>query len=401
MRLWREKLRLADGRPFSVLTDIHKATLESVWSAAFGSDLGSTKAQVELLFKKKSIEPSSSSDSLLEFPTVTDLPSFSSILTLTDSMKIPLNSLFLVIHHQFALNFYPSLAPALKHKNNLIKDRLKEAWKTFSCQANNDGNKHSNKVNSALDLIVQREAQVAVKDDRPAEYDTKAIQDEIFGLLVAGHETTATTLYWALKHLTARADVQSKLRSALRSAFAAAVEKCLSPSAEELAKSDIPYLEAFVAENFRCAIPSVINIRVATVDAEVLEHRIPKGTDVFFLNRGPSYLLPSLEVEESLRSKSSQQTSDKYGIWNNSDIGTFNPVRWLRSNENGNVSFEPRAGPSLPFGAGPRGCFGKLKSSGNAIETARQDEGVLKESRRAKVGFAVVEDGHLHNHLEF
>lgn len=102
-----------------------------------------------------------------------------------------------------------------------------------------------------------------------------------------------------------------------------------------------------------------IQVRVATVDTSILGHHIPKGTDVFFPICGPSFLDAPMKVNERTRSASSQEAKEKYGVWEVSDTGTFLPERWLMKDSEGNETFNPRAGPSLPFGAGIRGCFGR------------------------------------------
>jgi hypothetical protein len=65
-----------------------------------------------------------------------------------------------------------------------------------------------------------------------------------------------------------------------------------------------------------------------------------------------------IEIDESKRSKSCQESKDKNGMWDTTSIGVFMPERWLAKDENGQTYFNARAGPAQPFGAGPRGCFG-------------------------------------------
>lgn len=45
----------------------------------------------------------------------------------------------------------------------------------------------------------------------------------------------------------------------------------------------------------------------------------------------------------------------KTGAWAAGTGRLFDPERWLRSDG----TFDPNAGPSLPFSLGQRGCFGK------------------------------------------
>ena len=81
------------------------------------------------------------------------------------------------------------------------------------------------------------------------------------------------------------------------------------------------------------------------------------------MNHGPGYIESPLPVDESKRSQSSQDSKDKNGTWDVSDIGTFAPERWLIQGEGDEMEFNARAGPSQPFGGGPRGCFGRRLAS--------------------------------------
>ena len=235
----------------------------------------------------------------------------------------------------------------------MMGQRLENAWRTFS--ANTDAD---DQVKSAVDLLVQREAQMAKKEGRDVMYDTRVIRDELFGFLAAGHETTSTTICWAVKYLTEYQDVQRKLRAALRAAHKRAAEEGDLPTSHEIVNADVPYLDAFIEENHRWAtsIPAVI--RIATRDTVVLGHHIPKGTDVFMLNNGASFQSKAFEIAESRRSQTCQESKEKYGVWDNNDIGEFRPERWLVEDGKGRITFNPKAGPILAFGFGLRGCFG-------------------------------------------
>jgi len=69
-----------------------------------------------------------------------------------------------------------------------------------------------------------------------------------------------------------------------------------------------------------------------------------------------------MHIDESKRSKTSQLLSaeDRWtGNWDPLTLGDFQPERWLRTNAQGEVDFDNRAGPMQQFGAGVRGCFGR------------------------------------------
>ncbi|KAF7523134.1 hypothetical protein G7054_g11884 [Neopestalotiopsis clavispora] len=78
---------------------------------------------------------------------------------------------------------------------------------------------------------------------------------------------------------------------------------------------------------------------------------------------GPGYLEPSLPVQDDVRSPGARRTTSKSaltGAWDDEDIGAFCPERWLQMDPDTGVEvYNPQAGPSLAFGLGQRGCFGK------------------------------------------
>lgn len=127
------------------------------------------------------------------------------------------------------------------------------------------------------------------------------------------------------------------------------------PSALEISKARIPYLDATLEEIYRLAGTSSAIFRKTTTDAVVLGHVVPKDTDVCMVVFGPDFIDPSVPVDENKRSSSSQESKDKYGSWNADTIRDFSPERWLTPTG----EFNPQAGPSLLFGGGMRGCFGR------------------------------------------
>lgn len=355
--LWKERMRLARGRPINVEQDIIRNLVDVIIRVTFGYDLGAVERQMGRISNLRSIDLPPSTDEPIMFPVAEDPDAYTSVRTLVDSLHIAQNSPFPRQHLTFALRFFPSLRSAWNWKNNMIRQRLDEAWQKFSTNVDQD-----DKVKSATDLLVQREAQMAKKENRLPQYHTLAIRDELFGIFAAGHETTATTLCWAVKYLTQYQEVQSKLRAALRTTHKRAATSGDVPSAKEIVKTSVPYLDAFIEENLRCCTTVPTVIRMATRDTTVLGHHIPKGTDVLMLTNGPSYLSPAMPVDELRRSKMSQDSKDRYGGWSNDDIGQFRPERWLVEDEKGNISFNNRAGPGNPYGFGLRGCFGMFKS---------------------------------------
>jgi len=155
---------------------------------------------------------------------------------------------------------------------------------------------------------------------------------------------------------------QSRLRRELQAAHAVAVgrEKDASPTrrlptVDEILDTRVPFLDAIIEETIRCSHIVPVTAREALVDTNILGHHIPKGTHVYLLSNGPSFLLPALAVDESLRTDAARAARDIHGVWDPANVADFVPERWLRPDG----AFDPLAGPQMAFGGGPRGCFGR------------------------------------------
>ncbi|MDI1488091.1 MAG: hypothetical protein OHK93_007365 [Ramalina farinacea] len=159
-----------------------------------------------------------------------------------------------------------------------------------------------------------------------------------------------------MKYLTANQDKQSKLRAAMLELWPDANATNL-PSYQSIVSSEHPYIEASIQELIRIALTAPSWHRRTTQDVVVLGHRIPAGTDVF---GAPS--IQSLDdmddfiINPGLRSASSKPRHS--GKWSRETKGLYQPERWLDAKG----EFDAYAGPMLPFGAGPRGCFGMVDS---------------------------------------
>lgn len=129
----------------------------------------------------------------------------------------------------------------------------------------------------------------------------------------------------------------------------------------DIATSKVPYLDATVAEILRVAQTIVMTAREARVDTTVLGRPVPKGTILLLaLNLPPELQEVELSVAESDRAQTSLSGRKLHSAtWEKA--ADFQPARWLSgTGESGDaLSFDPDAGPSLPFSVGPRGCFGK------------------------------------------
>lgn len=191
-------------------------------------------------------------------------------------------------------------------------------------------------------------------------WEHQLILKQIFGFIVAGNDTTSTTLSWGIKYLADNPGAQTKLRNAIEASFATANSEGRSPTIQEITGTHIPYLDATIEETLRCAASVPVVDRQAVVDTELLGYHIPKGTVVTCLVTGPSMTSPAFEIDEARRSDSSRagKAERRDRAWDPDDMALFKPERWLVAGERGD-EFDAAAGPQLAFGLGTRQCYGK------------------------------------------
>ena len=158
---------------------------------------------------------------------------------------------------------------------------------------------------------------LAARDEEGEGLDDIALRDELMTLLVAGHETTATALTWALYWIYSRPDIYHRLMDELNSC-----------DSDPLAITRLPYLSAVCNETLRIYPVAMLTFpRRAEQPLEIMGYRIDSGT----LLMGCIYLIhhhPDIY----------QQPEE------------FNPDRFL---ENTYSPYE-----FIPFGNGARRCVG-------------------------------------------
>jgi cytochrome P450 len=157
------------------------------------------------------------------------------------------------------------------------------------------------------------------RDETGAGLTDAEINDEVLTLLIAGHETTATTLAWALLHLAATPTAQERLARELSENFP---EGVVDPS--RIGK--LPYLTAVVNETLRLTPIAVAVARRLRQAATLAGHDLPAGTVV----------APSIYV------------AHRSSAWTRPD--EFEPERFLTDSPSPFVFF--------PFGGGARRCVG-------------------------------------------
>ncbi|KAJ5553236.1 hypothetical protein N7494_002614 [Penicillium frequentans] len=162
------------------------------------------------------------------------------------------------------------------------------------------------------------------------------LENHLLTFLAAGHETTATSMTWALYALCLYPNIQQRLREEVREKLPRILNDGPAvPMTADLLDS-LPYLHAVCNEVFRVYPPAGMTRRVAVHNTSILGQFIPAGTEIVISPR-------ALNVSREL--------------WGD-DAAVFNPERWLgpnRANTGGgqtNFSF-------MTFLHGPRSCIGQ------------------------------------------
>lgn len=168
--------------------------------------------------------------------------------------------------------------------------------------------------------------------------------DQVMTLLMAGHETTAASITWAMYALCRYPEVQSRVREEALGTF-----PWLSHDSARTIEVDskdmvdrLPYLSAFWNEVLRFYPPLPRTIRMAKHDTTILNgQRIPRNTPV---------VISPWAINVSTR------------MWG-PDAKQFRPERWMAPGQAttggacGSYAF-------LSFLAGPRSCLGNAFAKG-------------------------------------
>lgn len=129
--------------------------------------------------------------------------------------------------------------------------------------------------------------------------------DQLMTFLAAGHETTASSMTWALLALCQHPEMQARLREEIR-ANLPSIEDGSKPMSAEI-MDRLPYLHAVCNEVLRVHSPVPLTRREAAKDTTILGQFVPKGTDIIL---APAAVNTSKE------------------LWGE-DALEFNPERWM------------------------------------------------------------------------
>jgi cytochrome P450 len=168
---------------------------------------------------------------------------------------------------------------------------------------------------------------MGTRDEETGEaMNDEQLRDEVMTLFLAGHETTANALTWALYLIATHPEAEERLRQEL--------DEVLGPDRGAPTIQDLPrlaYTKMVVDETLRLYPPAWITNRQAIAEDEILGHRIPAKSFVslspYVLHRHPDY-------------------------WERPD--EFDPERFSPERDTGRPRFA-----YFPFGGGPRQCIGQ------------------------------------------
>ena len=154
----------------------------------------------------------------------------------------------------------------------------------------------------------------------------RALLDEIMTLIVAGHETTASTLNWTWYLLSQHADVESRLHASIGANDSIPA----APSPADEPPEAHSCVERVLQEAMRMYPPGWLFTRRALKDDRLGGFHVPAGTDIFIC----PYLLHRHTAH-----------------WSHPD--DFDPDRFVPDAAKSRHRFA-----FLPFSAGPRYCIG-------------------------------------------
>ncbi|KAH9905604.1 cytochrome P450 [Xylariomycetidae sp. FL2044] len=351
--LWSVKAEAAKGRPFNARRDINDAALDIINAVTFGldEDMSLIKQQLDSLESTNNPEIPTTSDGAVEFAEIPVPPAVAAMQNIGDHVGEQFKAMFPAFHHHYKVWTSPTLRKSIARKDKLIYDEIEKALPRLR---SGEGT-----TLSAMDNVLQREMNAAAKAERPPNFHSPRIHDELFGYFIAGHDTSSTALSWMAKNLADYPATQTKLRNALKSAYAGALTEGRQPSATEIWKTQVPYLDAVLEESLRMDPPIPFTLRDAMYDTVLLGHPIPKNTTILIVVDGPDFKVPGLPMPGRDESSEASHGKRSHGRWDPEDMHLFRPERWLKTNEQGAEVYDSQAGPNLAFSAGPRGCFGR------------------------------------------
>ncbi|QPG95368.1 hypothetical protein C2857_000300 [Epichloe festucae Fl1] len=198
-------------------------------------------------------------------------------------------------------------------------------------------------IDSTLQLSVE-ELEKRSKSDKDFTFlhnialfsrDPKVIRDQIFAVLIAGRDTTAATLSWAIYELSNYPKIWRKLRTQVLEL----VGPTQTPSYEHL--KNLTYLTYTINETLRLYPAVPFNIRGCIEDSTL---PMPEGQPEIATSVGDIVIYSTMAMQR--RADLYPAVSDTFA-----DPAIFSPDRWEH--------WTPKPWHYIPFNGGPRICIGQ------------------------------------------
>jgi pentalenene oxygenase len=219
----------------------------------------------------------------------------------------------------------PSIVPPLlvpgDRRYRQARNQLRQSIDTIIRARRADGHDHGDLLSALVAAVDPAAEGISGSGNSHGLTDTE-IQDQVITFFLAGSETAACTLAWALHLLASHPDIGDRVRAEIDTVLAG------RPASFEV----LPRLELtqrVITETLRLYPPAWIFTRTATADARLGAHLIPAGTTLAY----SPYLI-----------------HHHCGLYERPD--RFDPGRWAPGR------IPPPRHAFIPFGAGARKCIG-------------------------------------------
>ncbi|KAG8159313.1 hypothetical protein KVR01_010974 [Diaporthe batatas] len=344
VELWSLKGSQEQAMAFEACADLRLATLEAMVAMLLGKDFGLQRASISDLEnkagEKRTWRWERGKQETLPKRLYRD---FKLCLVCLDWVTLGISPT--VYLWGFRNLFWP-FQRAQKRVEDCLQNIIDDARHTSA-----DRSKDDYHPDSALELVLARAASRPTAEDATSDV---ALRSELIELLITGHETTASSIGWALKYLADNEGAQEALHEELVRSLP---DSCSAPTSELVMATPLHYLDAFIAETLRHSCTGPISFREAVQDCTVLGHRIPSGTPVVLMTQDVTHqAVAYLGGKPTLAA--AREASNGQPVGRNitePPLNEFHPDRWLSAAG----EFDPKAAASMAFSGGLRACFGK------------------------------------------